>query len=437
MGKSYQFVRLKGFPRGARSRRNTLGAVIAEGLREPTHIKHLLRPPSITWSRIDSPVDSPADFEAWLLDEMDGAINSRLYDGVVYERRLRRDALAVGAVIASWPQPVIAYDNQEAYDEKLFREFASDTTEWFKAFFEPYEIMIHFRLEHYDEKYPHIHLWFTPYPNAQRTVNWSLATVCSGPKKFFHNMQKRYYDEVGYKYFDEWARPYEDRTPRVDRREAIRKRESEENEAIYTLKHSEPTYRLFSATLEALDNLNSGSEPFDKMRLTPTARKVLERYQLMPSKHQVQKNNEALNKKARLYGQQDLLDEKSEPEKYSPTMLMKWNEHLLLPVFIEVIKDHQAQSQHLDTNDWLSIVIEETQLRVEASLNQMGLSDHPIASEMLSELSRSDLVSSLLQQSYKSISERAETLQSNDDGPEQRLSGPDANDSPWDQVIPR
>ena len=36
-----QFLRLYGYPRGQRSAANTVGSILAEGLREETHISHL------------------------------------------------------------------------------------------------------------------------------------------------------------------------------------------------------------------------------------------------------------------------------------------------------------------------------------------------------------------------------------------------------------
>ena len=41
MSNPTQFLRLYGYPRGQRSAANTVGSILAEGLREETHISHL------------------------------------------------------------------------------------------------------------------------------------------------------------------------------------------------------------------------------------------------------------------------------------------------------------------------------------------------------------------------------------------------------------
>lgn len=53
-----QFLRLYGYPKGQQSAANTMGSVIAEGLRKATHIGHLTQPPQIeVFTNPNSPIE--------------------------------------------------------------------------------------------------------------------------------------------------------------------------------------------------------------------------------------------------------------------------------------------------------------------------------------------------------------------------------------------
>lgn len=217
----YQFIRIQGFPRGAASKRNTVGSILAEGLRHPSHISHLTGPPRVQIDHLQSPLDHPGDLAEWLSYQMDSTQNKSVRtDGTSYFRALRKDALAIGTVIASLPEPM------SEFDPDRYKRFCNDTTEWFQDFLSPYELLLHFRIHHFDEEHPHFHLWFTPKGNDQRTFNWSLTSVCGQGRGFYHDLQKRFFEDVGKNFFVDRAKPANERIPRKSRRQAVIERDS-------------------------------------------------------------------------------------------------------------------------------------------------------------------------------------------------------------------
>lgn len=68
-----QFLRIYGYPRGQRSAAGTLESVIAEGLRDETHIGHLRQQPDIrVFTNPDSPVVHPSQLGSWIHKMMNG-----------------------------------------------------------------------------------------------------------------------------------------------------------------------------------------------------------------------------------------------------------------------------------------------------------------------------------------------------------------------------
>ncbi|WP_106478022.1 plasmid recombination protein [Phytohalomonas tamaricis] len=217
----YQFIRIQGFPRGPASKRHTVGSILAEGLRQPGHISHIPGKPHYELERLDSPLEVVEELPAWLNEQMKIARNkSKRSDGTEYFRSVRKDALAIGTVIASLPE------SMSEFNPERYKSFSECTTEWFKDFLSPYEMLIHFRLNHFDEEHPHFHLWFTPQPNEKREFNWSLTSVCAQGRQFYHDLQKRFFSEVGYQFFEERAKPFEDRKPRTSRWHAVKQRDA-------------------------------------------------------------------------------------------------------------------------------------------------------------------------------------------------------------------
>ena len=104
MSNPTQFLRLYGYPRGQRSAANTVGSILAEGLREETHISHLSQPPQIEiFTNPQSPIKHPQQLGRWISKKME---QCRYGVGEAYPngRPLRKNAVAIGALIASLPQ---------------------------------------------------------------------------------------------------------------------------------------------------------------------------------------------------------------------------------------------------------------------------------------------------------------------------------------------
>ena len=94
----HQFLRLYGYPRGQRSAANTMGSVLAEGLREETHISHLTQPPQIEiFTNPSSPVKHPRQLGRWINNAM-----NRCFEGggkrYPNGRPLRKNAVVITKV---------------------------------------------------------------------------------------------------------------------------------------------------------------------------------------------------------------------------------------------------------------------------------------------------------------------------------------------------
>ena len=93
-----------GYPRGQRSAAGTLESVIAEGLRDETHIGHLRQQPDIrVFTNPDSSVVHPSQLGSWIHKMMDGCRYGQS-DRFPTGRPLRKNAVALGTLVASLPQ---------------------------------------------------------------------------------------------------------------------------------------------------------------------------------------------------------------------------------------------------------------------------------------------------------------------------------------------
>lgn len=249
MSTTFQFLRLDGFRRGPQSKRGTVGSIIAEGLRQPSHISHLPGKPSYEVVHLDSPVADPSLLGVWIEEEMEAARNLVRRKGIEHQYRVKSTALAIGTVIASLPETL------EDYDPVRFQNFAKDTTDWARDFLAPRDYLLHYRLEHLDELHPHIHLWFTPKPNNTRSGNWSFENLFQRKKGFLHETQKQYFSEVGYKYFDERAKPFIERNQRIPRYMAVKNRSESEIDLVKQFTAGEGPFSRTELPLNVVNSL--------------------------------------------------------------------------------------------------------------------------------------------------------------------------------------
>lgn len=218
---TYQFVRMAGYPRGPASKRGTLGSILAEGLRRPTHTSHLPGAPRFNVVRLDGPVEEAADLQLWIEDQMQRAKNPMTVRGKIVHRSVRSDATAIGSIITSLPETL------DEFDPKRFSSFAEDTTEWARDYLAPFDMLLHFRLEHLDELHPHLHLWFTPKGVEIGDGSWTFLSVMGRSKGFLHKLQVDYFNAVGHKYADFRARPINERKARLPRHFAVQQRDAD------------------------------------------------------------------------------------------------------------------------------------------------------------------------------------------------------------------
>jgi hypothetical protein len=440
--KTYQFLRLQGFPRGSRSKRGTLGSIIAEGLREPSHISHLPGSPDIRVDRLSSPVESPGDLFEWINQEMSEAFNVHLRDGSPVYRGLRKDALAIGTVIISHPQ-----ETRECPQDEL-DAFVSDTTKWVDAFLKDFDMLLHYRLTHLDEKYPHLHFWFTPLPNAVREGNWVLTSLCGQGKGFYHNLQQRFFKDVGHKYFDERAKPLEDRNKRLPRHIAVQQREQKSAALTRLLESSKnPTPESISEAIETLaEQYQSKTLKLNNVILSDKAQSLIQSLgmapSLLPDSHQYETlSNENLSLKQKLSQNNSTSFNSGGGVDISP-----WINELLFPVLLEVAFQQGSRADHLGEQQWLALVIEESSVALEEKLKQLGLNKEGVGAQIAETISQSGFVDTILSARTRTVEEKRQYLlqppPSKETPPQKRgrlssSASPESSISPWDDIIPR
>lgn len=244
---SLQFVRFSGYKQGPAGKRHTVGSILAEGLRKPSHISHLPGAPRFSVTPLGDQVDDPQGLPDWIAEEMATSRNQVTIRGKLQERKVRSDALAIGTIIASLPETLADYD------EERFSSFCEDTTDWARDFLSARDYMLHFRLEHLDELHPHLHLWFTPKASGQREGNWSFNNLFGDTSKaFYHNLLENFYHDVGHKYFDRRARPSSERKKRMPRHFAIQQRDAGDRDVVRQMREGSLVESL-SATPDAVD----------------------------------------------------------------------------------------------------------------------------------------------------------------------------------------
>lgn len=405
--KTYQFLRIQGFPRGARSKRGSLGSIIAEGLREPSHISHLPGSPDIRVDHLSSPVDSPESLFDWINEQMGAAWNSHIQAGQHVKRALRKDALAIGTVIVSHP-----LETGEC-PEKEFEQFVADTTGWVEKLLQDFDMLLHYRLTHLDEKYPHLHFWFTPQPNEVREGNWVLTTLCGQGKGFYHNLQQRFFNDVGHKYFDERAKPLEDRNKRLPRHIAVQQRE-DNNAALSRLLESikNPTPESISEAVERLaDNYQDKALKLNNIVLSENAQSLIKSLGMAPlllpdtqRYETLSKENTALKKKLSQSNNTTSNNDGGELN------ISPWINELLFPILLEVAFQQGSRADHLGEQQWLSLVIEESSVALEEKLKQLGLNKEGVGAQIADTISQSGFVDTILAARTRSDEEKRQQL---------------------------
>jgi len=209
---TYQFVRIKGYPRGAASKKDTLPSVLAEGRREPSHSRHV-DAPSIEVTPVDAEWNSIREYQAWIETTMAGSVdllNTR--GGKIVERKIRSDAPALGTVIASLPS-----ETKDTPRETISR-FRQECIDWFKDYLEKVGMRLNYCVLHLDEKYPHLHLWFTPGREMLSRREWKMGKVTNPSLPEKENMRRSFFREIGNRYCDELEKPKEERRRRIPSR---------------------------------------------------------------------------------------------------------------------------------------------------------------------------------------------------------------------------
>lgn len=217
-----QFLRLYGYPKGQQSAANTMGSVIAEGLRKATHIGHLTQPPQIeVFTNPNSPIEHPEQLGAWINEQMS---RCRYGQGGHYPkgRPLRKNAVALGTFITSLPQ------RSEDVSQDLIYDFRERSHAWFNQWLEERQMLLHTSILHLDEAYPHVHAWFTPNLDLIEQGKWPLGEVTFPQRAVLKKLQVDFFEEVGQHFYSQRVKPKSQRRKRLDRRTAIKLRDMPE-----------------------------------------------------------------------------------------------------------------------------------------------------------------------------------------------------------------
>ncbi|WP_017428959.1 plasmid recombination protein [Vreelandella jeotgali] len=422
---TYQFMRIQGFPRGQKVKRGTLGSILAEGLREPTHISHLDQSPNIRVDRLDSPVDKPKELQQWIVKEMEEAKNYHLRGSKPVYRSLRKDALAIGTVIVSHAKKTTDCPQQE------LDQFIEDTTKWVRQLMSDFEMIPHFRLTHLDEKYPHLHFWFTPKPNGEREGNWALTNLCCQRKLFYHKLQQRFFDDVGHKYFDERAKPMSERSPRVSRYIAVQHRKEQMQQPEPQKEYVRPaSAKSVSDLIEQLGDKVAGDNlGMRKTVLSSKAQSLIQSLGMAPNVLPDPNEQESAaaaerEKQEALSGElSELKGRLSAAENQAssaPPDITPWLQELLFPIILNVAFQQGSRADHLGEEQWLTLVVEESGAMLEDKLNSIGLSREGIGGQISDAVSDSGFVENILAARSRSQEQTRERLAPQPQPPEPR-----------------
>lgn len=258
-------MRLYGYPRGQQSAANTVGSIIAEGLREETHSHHLTEPPQIEiYNNPESPIKHPRELGRWINTKMDTCRFARS-EYHPNGRKMRTDSVAIGTLIASLPQKTLETDRS------VIDDFRERSQAWFKAWLEERDMLQHTCILHLDEAHPHIHIWFTPNLELIEKGEWPLGLTTFPKRNVLQKLQKDFFEDVGQHFYSQRTKPKSQRRMRLDRKTAIQLRDMPEavtSHPIYDIgffnfafilekiaggKDAERQTHIMEAVMEALD----------------------------------------------------------------------------------------------------------------------------------------------------------------------------------------
>lgn len=222
MSRPTQFLRLYGYPRGQRSAAHTVGSILAEGLREDSHIRHLNQPADIEiYTNCASPIEEPDELGEWINQNM-GQCRYGGSERYPNGRPLRKNAVAIGTLIASLPQKT------SETPRAVIDDFRDRCIDWFNKWLEERDMLLHACVLHLDEEYPHIHGWFTPSLELIEQGEWPLGKVTFPQRAVLQKMQVDFFEKVGRHFYGQRAKPASQRRSRLDRRTAVRLRDMPE-----------------------------------------------------------------------------------------------------------------------------------------------------------------------------------------------------------------
>lgn len=208
---TYQFIRIQGYPRGPARKKGTLASVLAEGRRDPSHSRHV-GAPEIEVTPVDAEWSSLREYQAWIETTMAQSVSPQNIEGKVVERKVRKDATAIGTVIASLPT-----ETKDTSLEKI-RQFRNECIDWLQVYLKKAGMRLNYCVLHLDENYPHLHLWFTPGREMLARREWAMSYVTNPSVIVKQNFRQDFYRDVGRRYVDELEKPKEERRRRIPSR---------------------------------------------------------------------------------------------------------------------------------------------------------------------------------------------------------------------------
>ncbi|CAM3857752.1 hypothetical protein VRRI112168_03425 [Vreelandella rituensis] len=205
---TYQFIRIQGYPRGDGRKKGTLGSVTAEGRRAPSHSRHIEGEADIKVIPVRQRWKSILEYQKWIENTMGASVSVMNFKGRKVHRGVRSDAIALGTIIISLP--TLAGDTSR----KLIDTFTQESIAWVENYLAEKQMALDYCIQHFDEKYPHLHFWFTPGDDMLSRKEWNVGAVANPPLPDKDALRKTYFREVGHKYVDELEKPPTERIPR-------------------------------------------------------------------------------------------------------------------------------------------------------------------------------------------------------------------------------
>ena len=155
-----QFIHMDGIGLSASSRHpswHTVEGVLAEAARAPGAKGHIVKP---------QPPHLLHGVEPLLVEPKVRAVAAEAVDAM--GRRIRRDAVVMYALVASYPVPTTSVSGEALQDYEAWR---TATLDWLKAMFGNHLASV---VEHLDETHPHLHAFVVPGLDNDRRIDHRL-----------------------------------------------------------------------------------------------------------------------------------------------------------------------------------------------------------------------------------------------------------------------